>query len=66
MDKAAVEKDYDTRMGIYQQAEQIVVNDAPILPLWFGRNYILISPRVHNYNIDPLGVPRLNLVTVDK
>ncbi len=66
LDKAAVEKDYDTRMGIYQQAEQIVVNDAPILPLWFGRNYILISPRVHNYNIDPLGVPRLNLVTVDK
>jgi oligopeptide transport system substrate-binding protein len=66
LDKAAVEKDYDTRMKEYQQAEQIVVDDAPVLPLWFGRSYMLVSPRVHNYDIDPLGVPRLNLVTVDK
>jgi oligopeptide transport system substrate-binding protein len=66
LDKAAVEKDYDTRMNEYQQAEQIVVDDAPVLPLWFGRSYMLVSPKVHNYDIDPLGVPRLNLVTVDK
>jgi oligopeptide transport system substrate-binding protein len=66
LDKASVEKDYATRMGIYQQAEQIVVDQAPLMPLWFGRNYLVISPEVHDYNIDPLGVPRLNLVTVDK
>jgi len=66
LDKAAVEKDYDTRMKIYQQAEQIIVDQAPVMPLWFGRNYMVISPNVHDYNIDPLGVPRLNLVTVEK
>ncbi|RPJ58137.1 MAG: hypothetical protein EHM12_08430 [Dehalococcoidia bacterium] len=66
LDKAAVEQDYDTRMGMYQQAEQMVVNDAPLMPLWFGRNYLLISPEVLDYTIDPLGVPRLNVVTVNK
>jgi oligopeptide transport system substrate-binding protein len=66
LDKAAVEQDYATRMTIYQQAEQVVVDQAPVMPLWFGRNYLLISPEVHDYNIDPLGVPRLNLVTVEK
>ncbi|MGD0854998.1 MAG: peptide ABC transporter substrate-binding protein [Dehalococcoidia bacterium] len=66
LDKAAVEKDYDTRMKIYQQAEQMIVDQAPLMPLWFGRNYMVISPDVHDYNIDPLGVPRLNLVTVEK
>lgn len=63
LDQAAVEQDYDTRMQLYQQAEQLAVSAAPILPLWFNKNYVLINPEVHNYEIDPLGVPRLNLVT---
>jgi hypothetical protein len=36
------------------------------LPLWANRNYMLVKPDVLNYEIDPLGVPRLNLVTLDK
>jgi oligopeptide transport system substrate-binding protein len=66
LDKAAVEKDYDTRMALYQQAEQMIIDDAPFLPLWFGRSYMLINPRVSNFSIDSLGVPRLNLVTLEK
>lgn len=66
LDKADVEKDYNMRISLYQQAEQIIIDQAPIMPLWFGRNYILIDPGVHNYNIDPLGVPRLNLVTIER
>ncbi|MGD0856876.1 MAG: peptide ABC transporter substrate-binding protein [Dehalococcoidia bacterium] len=66
LDKAGIEKDYDTRMALYQKAEQMVVDDAPIMPLWFGRSYMLINPRVGNYSIGPLGVPSLNLVTLGK
>ena len=40
LDKAGIEKDYDTRMALYQKAEQMVVDDAPVMPLWFGRNYV--------------------------
>jgi len=64
--QAAVEKDYSKRLTLYQQAEQLVIDQAPVMPLWFGKNHLLINPRVHNYDIDPLGVPRLNLVTIEK
>ncbi|MCX6001938.1 MAG: peptide ABC transporter substrate-binding protein [Chloroflexi bacterium] len=66
LDKAAVEADYDKRIGLYQEAEKIIVDQAPVMPLWFGKNYTLVNHRVHNYDIDPLGVPKLNLVTLDK
>jgi oligopeptide transport system substrate-binding protein len=65
IDRAATEQDYGKRMELYQQAEQVVVDQAPIIPLWFNKSYILVNPRIKNYSIDPLGVPRLNLVTVE-
>jgi oligopeptide transport system substrate-binding protein len=66
IDRAAIEQDNDKRMALYQQAEQVVVDQAAILPLWFNKSYILVNPRIKDYSIDPLGVPRLNLVTVEK
>jgi oligopeptide transport system substrate-binding protein len=64
LDRAAVEMDESKRIVLYQQAEQLVVDQAPVLPLWFGKNYVLVNHRVHGYDIDPLGVPRFNLVTL--
>ena len=66
LDRAAVEQDYDKRIAMYRQAEQIIVEQAPVLPMWFSRNYALVSPSVKGYTIDPLGVPRFNLVTLDR
>ncbi len=66
LDQAAVEQDYDKRIKMYQEAERQVIEAAPILPLWANRNYMLVKPDVLNYDIDPLGVPRLNLVTLDR
>jgi len=65
IDRAAVEQDHGRRMRLYQQAEQVVVDQAPVIPLWFNQSYVLVNPRVKNYSIDPLGVPRLNLVTIE-
>jgi len=66
LDQAAVEKNYEKRIKLYQQAEQLVVDAAPIMPLWFSKNYMLIKSNVHNFEIDPLGVPRLNPVTIER
>ena len=65
IDRAAIEQDHGKRMGLYRQAEQAVVDQAPVIPLWFNKNYVLVNPRIKNYSIDPLGVPRLNLVTIE-
>ena len=47
-DKADVEHDHAKRMAMYQQAEQIAINDAPWVPLYFQRDVELVKPRVKN------------------
>ena len=45
-DQADAEHDHAKRMGLYQQAEQIAVNDAPWVPLYYQRDVELVKPRV--------------------
>ncbi len=66
LDKAAVEQDPNVRLGMYQQAEQMIVQDAVVLPLFFNRSYILVKPYVKNYALNPLGFPLLNQVSIQK
>lgn len=65
LDRAATEQDNAVRLTLYQQAEQIVVEEAPCLPLWHGANYILVRPYVTGYQLSPLGIPNLSHVKVD-
>jgi len=66
LDEAAIEQDSDTRLSMYQQAEQKVVDEAPCLPLSFGMNYILVKPYVKGYKLNPLGVADLSQVYIDQ
>ena len=66
LEQAAIEQDTDQRFDLYRQAEQIMVNDAACLPLWFGQNYILVKPYVEGYTLSPLGIPLLANVSVNK
>ena len=66
LDRAAVEQDSGARLVMYQQAEQMVVEEAPCLPLWFGTNYILVKPYVQGYKLNPLGLPDLSQVYVQQ
>lgn len=60
LDLAAVEPDEVARAGLYRQAEdRLLAEDAACLPLWFGRSYLLIKPRVKGYALSPLGYPLL-------
>ncbi len=62
--QAAIEPDNTLRMQMYRDAEQMIVNDAAILPLYFGRTYALIKPYVQGYELTPLGYALLNKVSV--
>jgi len=61
---AATEQDTEKSLKLYQQAEQKLISDAACIPLWFGRNYILVKPYVKGYNLSPQGTVRLNTVSV--
>jgi oligopeptide transport system substrate-binding protein len=66
LDQAAIEQDEADRLDMYQQAEQLVVDEAPCLSLWHGTNYILVEPYVKGYELSPLGIPDLSEVYIDK
>jgi oligopeptide transport system substrate-binding protein len=66
LEQAATEPDVITRFKMYRDAEQIIVQDAAVLPLYFGRNYVLIKPYVQGYVLSPLGYALLNKVSVQK
>ena len=66
LEQAASEQDEAKSLELYQQAEQVLVNDAGCIPLWSGESYILIKPYVHGYEPKPLGIVRLNTVWLDQ
>lgn len=66
LEEADRELDESGRMELYQQAEKIVVDDAPCLPLWFGQNYVLVRPYVKNYTLNALGIPLFERVSIEQ
>jgi oligopeptide transport system substrate-binding protein len=66
LDQAAIEQNEIARLSMYEQAEQLIVNDAPCLPLFHGANYILIEPYVKGYWLSPLSIPDLSRVYINK
>ncbi|HEY55090.1 MAG TPA: peptide ABC transporter substrate-binding protein [Dehalococcoidia bacterium] len=65
LDMAGVEPDSALSFSLYQQAEQLLVDDAACLPLAFGQNYTLIKPYVSGYDLNPMGFAMLNGVSVE-
>ena len=61
--RARVETDTTTRYNLYNQAEQMILDDAPWVPLWFdGESKLLVKPNVHDYLLPPLIIPRYRYI----
>jgi oligopeptide transport system substrate-binding protein len=65
LEKARVEQDPNVRMSFYQQAGQIMVDDAACLPLFFNVDYTLVKPYVKNLPLTPLWIPKLRYVSIE-
>lgn len=66
LDQARTEFDEQARFELYRQAEEIIVNDAPWIPLYHGKTSALIKPYVDGYEVPPFVLPNLRYVTIDK
>jgi len=64
--RAGVELDTEKSLELYRQAEQILVDDAACLPLWFGRNFVLVKPHIKGYDLNPMGLVPLNRVSIER
>jgi peptide/nickel transport system substrate-binding protein/oligopeptide transport system substrate-binding protein len=47
--------DQTQRLQIYAQAEKLILADAPIIPLYFYRDYVITNPRVQGQLENPMG-----------
>jgi oligopeptide transport system substrate-binding protein len=66
LQQAAGEVNDEQRLELYRQSQQLVLADAPCLPLTFGSNQVLVKPYVSGYELSPLGIPDLTKVRVDR
>ena len=63
LEQARVETDETLRFSLYNQVEQMILDDAPWIPLWYsGERYLLVKPNVHDYLQTPLIIPKLRHV----
>jgi oligopeptide transport system substrate-binding protein len=65
LEKAGVERDPATRISLYQQAEQMMVNDAACLPIFFDVSYILVKPYVKDLPLTPMWIPKLRYASIE-
>ena len=57
--------DYLARMLKYMQAEQVAMDDAPVMPLFYERHYRLLQPYVRGMKLDPMARYDLKGVWLD-
>ncbi len=65
INQAQVEQDTKSRYELYNQAEQIIINEAPWIPLWWGTDSkSLVKPRIKNLKFYSLSVSRFKDVWI--
>jgi ABC-type oligopeptide transport system substrate-binding subunit len=64
VEQARVEQDTDKRLMLYQQAEQILVDDAPWIPLYHSGGYYLVRPYVQDLVISAQETMNLHEVSI--
>ncbi|MDA1035995.1 MAG: ABC transporter substrate-binding protein [Chloroflexi bacterium] len=64
LEEARSETNRERRMALYQEAEQLMITDAAIIPIYHAPDYVLTKPHVQGFRIGPLGIPLLQNVVI--
>ena len=65
LEAARTEQDETARFEIYHEVEEMILDDAPWVPLWHGDSgYALLKPNVNDYFLFPLIIPRFRYVYI--
>ncbi len=66
LDEAALEQNPDRREELYRQAEQLIINDAPWVPLYYSTEYWLVKPHVKGFTGVPMIIPQFQYVYISE
>ena len=65
-EKAMAEKNDSLRKQMYQDADRYVINDAPVVPLWYDMVVHLVHPYVTGFTANGLNLLELRRVKINK
>lgn len=66
LDRARGEPDAEKRLALYQQAEQMILDDAAWIPIYFNVENWLVKPNVQNFQIPPIKNPKFQYVSINE
>lgn len=67
LEQARVEPDVIKRIDLYQQAEKIIVEDAPVLFLYHSGDFELVKPYIQGYILSPVSTyPQIRYLSIDQ
>jgi oligopeptide transport system substrate-binding protein len=66
LESARSETNAEERLRLYQEAEQIIVQDAPWIPLSHSKGSVLIKPYVKGYVVPAFVIPNLRYVSIER
>lgn len=61
-EKALVEENDSIRYKLYQEADRVMMNDAPVVPLWYDKVIHLVQPGVRGFRSNALNLLELRKV----
>lgn len=64
-EKALAEINDTLRYKMYQQLDQIVINEAPVVPLWYDMALHLVHTNIKNFDANSLNLLELRKVTIE-
>ncbi len=64
-EKALTETNDSIRYTLYRQADQVMMNDAPVIPLWYDKVVRLVQPRVKDLRINALNLLELRYAKME-
>ena len=64
IESARTERDRQTRLHMYGEAEQLLIDEAGLFPLFHVNDYVLVRPRVQGFKMNALGQPDVAGITL--
>lgn len=64
-EKALQEQNDSIRYSLYQQADQLAINDAPVVPLWYDKAIHLVQPNVNGFFANSLNLLELRRTRIN-
>ncbi|HEY0678630.1 MAG TPA: ABC transporter substrate-binding protein [Chitinophagaceae bacterium] len=63
-ERSLTEQDYETRLSLYRQMDQLIVRDAPVVPLWYDEVIRLVQPNITGFEPNGLNLLELRKVSI--